>query len=145
MADTPIRQLALMLDKISQRQDEAERQKERDSLSYEEWAAISRIWSRQSEALSCAIIAEPPQTFDDVLAVLTELAAYHELVVGQGEEATERELRDLREMTDVAVKNCVSRLVGLFRPDEEPTEAQQQALARVSAQVRRWSPKSEER
>lgn len=142
---TPIRNMVLMLDTIAQRQDAIEAAEKRDDLCHEEWAPASRVWSRQQEALSCAIIAEPPQTFDDVLAVLTELAGRHDLITGQGEDATARELRDLGEMTAVAVKNCALRLAALFRPDDEPTEAQHQTLVWVSKQVEHWLPKTEAR
>ncbi|WP_156455540.1 hypothetical protein [Sphingomonas sp. CCH5-D11] len=145
MTTTPIRNLVLMLDAASQRQDAIEQAEARDDLTREEWVPASRVWSRQQEALSCAIVAEPPQTFDDVLAVLTELAGRHDLITGQGGEATERELRDLREMTGVAVKNCALRLAALFRPDEEPTESQHQALVWVSKQVEQWLPHTGER
>ena len=145
MTTTPIRNLVLMLDTASQRQDAIDVAEKRDDLSHAEWAPASRVWSRQQEALSCAIIAEPPQTFDDVLAVLTELVGRHDLITGQEEDATARELRDLGEMTAVAVKNCALRLAALFRPDEEPTEAQHQALAWVSKQVEQWLPKQEGR
>ena len=140
MISTPIRHLSLMLDAAAQRQGAIDAAEKRGDLSRDEWAPSSRVWSRQQEALSCAIIAEPPQTFDDVLAVLTELAGRHELITGQGEDATGRELRDLGEMTAVAVKNCALRLAALFRPDEEPTEAQHQALVWVSKQVEQWLP-----
>lgn len=140
MTTTPIRNLVLMLDTASQRQDAIDVAEKRDDLSHAEWAPASRVWSRQHEALSCAIIAEPPQTFDDVLAVLTELAGRHDLITGQGEDATARELRDLGEMTAVAVKNCALRLAALFRPEGEPTDAQRQALVWVSKQVEQWLP-----
>lgn len=143
MTTTPIRNLVLMLDAAGQRQDAIEAAEKRDDLSREEWAPASRVWSRQQEALSCAIIAEPPQSFDDVLAVLTELAGRHDLITGQGDDATARELRDLGEMTAVAVKNCAARLAVLFRPDEAPTAAQHQALVWVSRQVEQWLPKPE--
>ncbi|NNG59805.1 hypothetical protein [Sphingomonas paucimobilis] len=145
MTTTPIRNLVLMLNAAAQRQDAIEAAEKRDDLSREEWAPASRVWSRQQEALSSAIIAEPPQTFDDVLAVLTELAGRHDLITGQGEDATARELRDLGEMTAVAVKNCAVRLATLFRPDDEPTEAQHQALVWVSKQVEQWLPQAEGR
>lgn len=145
MTTTPIRNLVLMLNAAAQRQDAIEAAEKRDDLSREEWAPASRVWSRQQEALSSAIIAEPPQTFDDVLAVLTELAGRHDLITGQGEDATARELRDLGEMTAVAVKNCAVRLAALFRPDDEPTEAQHQALVWVSKQVEQWLPQAEGR
>ena len=134
MTTTPIRNLVLMLDAAAQRQDAIEAAEKRDDLSREEWAPASRVWSRQQEALSSAIIAEPPQTFDDVLAVLTELTGRHDLITGQGEDATARELHDLGEMTAVAVKNCALRMAALFRPDEEPTEAQHQALVGIDIQ-----------
>lgn len=140
MSSTPIRNLSLMLDAAAQRQGAIEAAEKRDDLSHGEWASASRVWSRQQEALSCAIIAEPPQTFDDVLTVLTELAGRHDLITGQGEGATSRELRDRGEMTAVAAKNCALRLAALFRPDEEPTEAQHQALVWVSKQVEQWLP-----
>ncbi|MDF2494235.1 hypothetical protein [Sphingomonas sp.] len=145
MATTPIRNLALMLDTVRERQEALDAAEKRNDLSHVEWAPASRVWSRQQQALSCAIIAEPPQTFDDVLAVLTELAGWHDLIMGQGEDATDRELRDLHEMTGVAVANCTQRLAGLFRPDEEPTEAQHSSLSCVSKQVEQWLPKQEGR
>ena len=145
MENSPIRNLVLMLDAASQRQDALETAQKRDDLSRDDWARASRIWSRQQEALSCAIIAEPPQTFDDVLAILTELAGRQDLITGQGEDATARDLRDLGEMTAVAVKNCVLRLAALFRPGEEPTETQHQALVWVSKHVEQWLPKPEGR
>ena len=145
MTTTPIRHLVLMLDAAAQRQDAIEAAEKRDDLSREQWAPASRVWSRQQEALSCAIIAEPPQSFDDVLAVLTELAGRHDLITVQRDDATARESRDLGEMTAVPVKNCAARLAVLFRPDEEPTEAQHHALVWVSKQVEQWLPKSEGR
>lgn len=137
---TPTRHLVLMLDTVRERQEALDAAEKRNDLSHVEWASASRVWSRQQQALSCAIIAEPPQTFDDVLAVLSELAGWHELITGQGEDATERELRDLHEMTRVAVANCTQRLASLFRPDEEPTEAQRSALSWISKQTKQWLP-----
>ena len=145
MATTPIRNLVLMLDTASRRQEALVCAERRDDIPGNAWASASRVWSRQQDALSCAIIAEPPQTFDDVLAVLTELAGRHDLIMGEGEDATARELRDLHEMTGVAVKNCALRLAALFRPDDEPTEAQHQALAWLSKQVGNWLPATEGR
>lgn len=145
MTATPIRNLALMLDTVSQRQSALDDAQQRDDLSNAEWAPASRGWCRQQQALSCAIIAEPPQNFYDVLTVLTELAGHHDLILGQGEETTPRELRDLHEMTTVAVSNCILRLAGLFPPEEEPTESQHQSLGWVSKQIEQWLPKSEGR
>ena len=145
MTATPIRNLVLMLDIAGQRQQAIDTAEKRDDLPPGEWAAASRVWSRQQEALSCAIIAEPPQTFDDVLAILTELAGRHDLIVGQAEDATECELRDLQEMTGVAVKNCALRLAALFRPEEEPTESQHQALKWLTGQTKHWLPDAEGR
>jgi hypothetical protein len=142
---TPIRNLALLLDTAGQRQDAIDRAEKRGKLDQSEWAAASRVWSRQQEAISCAIIAEPPQNFDDVLAVLAELASRHDLIMGQGGDAAARELRDLHEMTAVAVKNCASRLARLFRPEVEPTEAQHQTFVWLSKQVERWLPSMEGR
>lgn len=140
MTTTPIRSLVLMLDAVRERQEALDIAERRNDLSHVEWAPASRVWSRQQQALSCAIIAEPPQTFDDVLAVLTELAGWHEMIMGQGEDATERELRDLHEMTGVAIANCTQRLASLFRPDDEPTEAQHSALSWLSRQTKQWLP-----
>ena len=142
---TPIRNLVLMLDTITQRHNALDCAQHRDDLSDAEWAPASRVWCRQQQALSLAIIAEPPQTFDDVLAVLAELAGHHDLILGQGEEASEREIRDLHKMTGVALANCVQRLAGLFQPDDEPTDTQHQSLVWVSKQVEQWLPAAEER
>lgn len=145
MTTTPIRNLVLMLEAANQRQEAIDAAEARGDLTNTEWAPASRVWSRQQEALSRAIIAEPPQNFDDVIAVLTELAGHHDLITGQGADTTEREIRDLGEMTAVAVKNCVLRLAGLFRPDAEPTEAQHQALMCLGKQAEQWLPRAEGR
>ena len=145
MTTTPIRNLALMLDAITQRHEALGHAQQRGDLSDVEWAPASRVWCRQQQALSCAIIAEPPQTFDDVIAVLTELAGWHELITGQGEEATERELRDLHEMTGVAVTNCTVCLAGLFRPGVEPTETQHAEIGRLAKLRQQWLPAQEVR
>lgn len=145
MGTTPIRHLVLMLDAARQRQEAIDAAEARGDLTNIEWAPASRVWSRQQEALSRAIIAEPPQNFDDVIAVLIELAEQHDLITGQAADATEREIRDLREMTAVAVKNCVLRLAGLFRPDMEPTEAQHRALSCLGKQADQWLSTAEAR
>lgn len=144
MSPTPIRSLVLMLETVAQRRDALERAQKRDDLSDAEWAPASRVWSRQQEALSCAILAEPPQNFDDVLAVLAELAGRHDLIIASGD-PTPNDLRDLHEMTAVAVANCTIRLAATFRPDDEPTETQHSALAWLGKQVRQWLPEQEGR
>jgi hypothetical protein len=140
MATTPIRSLVLMIGTANDRQNAVERASTAGDWSSNDWAAASRIWSRQQYALASAIIEEPPQTFDDVLAVLINLANRHDLVVGEGEDASERELRDLGEMTGVSIKNIIARLAGMFRPDEEPTESMHRDLDCNAAQVAKWLP-----
>jgi hypothetical protein len=140
MATTPIRSVVLMIETANDRQNAVERASTAGDWSSNDWAAASRIWSRQQHALASAIIEEPPQTFDDVLAVLINLANRHDLVVGEGEDASERELRDLGEMTGVAIKNIIARLAGMFRPDDEPTESMHRDLDCNAAQVAKWLP-----
>jgi hypothetical protein len=140
MATTPIRSLVLMIETADSRQTAVERASTAGDWASDDWAAASRIWSRQQHALASAIIEEPPQTFDDVLAVLVSLSNRHDLIVGEGEDATDRELRDLREMTGVAIKNIIARLAGMFRPDDEPTESMHRDLVCNAAQVAQWLP-----
>lgn len=140
MTITPIRNLVLMMDAASKRQEAIEAAERRGDLGSHQSSAASRVWSRQHEALSGAILAEPPQTFDDVIAVLSELASYHDLVVDEPDGLSKRELRDLHETTNVAVKNCALRLAALFRPDCEPTDHQHDAMIWVSKQVEQWLP-----
>ena len=140
MATTPIRSLVMMIETANDRQTAVERASTADDWSSDDWAAASRIWSRQQHALASAIIEEPPQTFDDVLAVLVSLAKRHDLIIGEGEDVTDRELRDLREITGVAIKNIIARLAGMFRPEDEPTETMHRDLVCNAAQVARWLP-----
>lgn len=140
MSTTPIRNLVLMIDTIAKRQDAIDAAEKRGDLSHHDWAPASRIWSRQHEALQCAIIAEPPQTFDDVLTVLSELAVRHDLITTQSDDTAASDLRDLHEMTTVAVKNCALRLASLYRPDAEPTEPQHEMLVLLSTQAKQWLP-----
>lgn len=140
MTTTPIRNLVLMLEIDRQRHETLEAAEKRDDITRAEWAPASRVWSRQQEALASAIIAEPPQTFDDVLAVLIELAVLHDEITGLCEDATEREIRDLHETTGVAVKNCLLRLCTLFRPDHDLTEAQHQSTLYLTKQAEQWLP-----
>lgn len=140
MATTPIRSLVLMVETANNRQNAVDRASAAGDGAFADCAAASRIWSRQQHALASAIIEEPPQTFDDVLAVLVSLANRHDLIVGEGEDATDRELRDLREMTGVAIKNIIARLAGMFRPDDEPTESMHRDLVCNAAQVAQWLP-----
>ncbi len=135
---TPIRSLMLMLDIVRLRHEALDEAERREELTRGEWAPMSRTWSRQGEALSRAIIAEPPQTVDDVLAVLGELAGLRDLLVEQGEEPDERERRSLNEMTDFAIKNCIGCLAATIHPQEQPTEAQRSTFAWVSKQVAQW-------
>lgn len=145
MAPTPIRNLALMMDAASKRQEAIEAAEQRDDLTLQQSNFASRVWSRQHEALSRAILAEPPQTFSDVLTVLGQLASYHDIAVNESDTLTKRDLRDLHETTNVAVKNCAHRLASLFRPDEEPTDSQHDELTWVGREVEQWLPKQRER
>lgn len=80
------------------------------------WSSSSRIWSRQIEALICAIIAEPPQTIDDALSVLCALAEYRDAVDMDDTTEKMREVRNRDEMTDVAVHNCIVAIARDHRP-----------------------------
>lgn len=140
MATTPIRSLVLMIETANDRQTAVEHASTAGDWDSGDSAAASRIWSRQQHALASAIVEEPPQTFDDVLAVLVSLANRHDLIVGEGEDATDRELRDLREMTGIAIKNIIARLAGMFRPEDEPTETMHRDLVCNAAQVSQWLP-----
>ncbi|RDE05575.1 hypothetical protein [Sphingomonas aracearum] len=138
MTTTPIRNLTLMLDTVNKRLSAVDAAEQRDDLTRSEAAPANRVWCRQANALTCAIIAEPPQNFDDVLAVLSALSRWQDLITT--EDDNERDLRDLHEMTGVAVNNCVLRLASLFRPDEEPTDTQHQDLVCIGRQANRWLP-----
>ena len=145
MTATPIRNLLLMIDTVNQRHDAIDVADKRGELIHGDWAAASRVWSRQQQALSCAIIAEPPQNLEDVLTVLAELAARHDLIMEQGEDTTEHELRDLHEMTAVAVKNCALQLASQYQPEPALTGCQQSSLSWLSKQVAQWLPSMEGR
>lgn len=140
MATTPIRSLVLMIETAAVRQHSIDDASKGEDWTQGEWSAASRVWSRQQHALASAIIEEPPQNFDDVLAVLVHLANRHDLILGMEEDVTERELRNLRQMTGVAIKNCVIRLAGMFRPDEEITETLHADIACFGKQVGQWLP-----
>jgi hypothetical protein len=134
-----------MLDVNAQRQDALEDGAGRGgNVNSPEWAMCSRIWSRQQEALSCAIIAEPPEDMEDVLAVLAELAAHHDLISGQ-DEVTARELRDLHEMSAVAVVNCAAAMSRLLTPEQEPTEAEHASRVWLFKRIEQWLPAKEGR
>lgn len=137
MDNTPIRNLVLMLDAATRRQEVLEAAFDRPELQ-EEWASASRALSRQQQALAHAIVTEPPRTFDDVLAVLVELDGL--LLAADLDEQSDYERRNLHETASVAVRNCAVELARTIRPDLEPTESQHDAIARMAGQTERWLP-----
>lgn len=140
MTTTPIRYLMQMEETCAARHQAVDSASNAEGLSHGDWAPGSRVWSRQQHAIASAIIAEPPQDFDDVLAVLTHLICRHDMIVGEGEDASELDLRDLREMTGVALKNCGLTLAATIRPQNEPTAALHESLAFIRKSRHDWLP-----
>ena len=138
-ATRPIQSLVLMIESANDRQAAVERASTAGNCASGDWAAASRIWSRQQHAFASVIIEEPPQTFDDVLPVFVSLANRHDLIVGEGEDATDLEFRDLREMAGVAINTTLARLAGMFRPDER-TETMHRVLGGNAAEVAQRLP-----
>jgi hypothetical protein len=139
MTTTPIRTLMQMHETCSARQSAVDRASNSDTEGTDRWAAASRVWSRQHDGLTSTILAEPPQNFDDVLAVLLHLVGRRDMILGD-EGATKSELRDLQETTDVALKNCVVALAAMVRPDGEPTEFVHDSLHWISGHIGQWLP-----
>jgi hypothetical protein len=136
MADhlTPIRSILNMRDLTRQRSEAVDAM-----VEAEEWAAASRVWSRQSEALLLAAVAEPPTNAEDALAVLTCLAEMRDQR-GDGGNLSPFRAVDLAEMTTVAVQNCVVALAGNLVPKEDYTEAEVRSVEWSAKQVARWLP-----
>lgn len=137
--NTPIRNLVLMQEAVAKRQDALETAQSRDELSNVECDPMLRIWCRQHDGLTQAILAEPPQTFDDVLAVLIELEGFMDLHM-TADPMMGRELETFHEVIAVAVTNCTARLAATFRLEHEPTEAQRTDIDRIAHNAERWAP-----
>ena len=135
---TPIRDLMAMLERAIDRgaaTDQAPHNAN-DSMP-------SRSWSRQHSAITSAIIHEPPQDAADVLAVLMRLAAHHDVISSAGDEATQRERRDLNEMIAIALPNCITKLAELLPASGWRTKDVEDELRYHAGQVRRWLPNVE--
>lgn len=104
-----------------------------------DWARGSRVWSRQSDGLTMAILAEPPQSIDDVQTILMNLVEFRDLL-GSYEDATAKEIRDRDEITDVAVHNCVVGMATLVTPDFEPTDYDLRSIDWSIGLTKGWLP-----
>lgn len=132
---TPIRGLMAMLERAAQRGEATDRapQNAKNMMP-------SRAWGRQHSALTSAIIHEPPQDAVDVLAVLMRLAAHHDLIASDGDEAPPRDLQDLNEMIAVALPNCITKLAEMLPDGDWRTREVADELNYHALQVQRWLP-----
>ncbi len=109
-----------------------------------EGSFASRVWSRQIEGLTATILAEPPVTTDDVLAVLSCLAEARDLFDSSDAQCA-RAVRDLNETTDVAIQNCVVALAAIKSTTSAPSPTEQDDIAWSVKQVARWLPQPAEK
>ena len=130
---TPIQAPMDMRVLANQRNDAVEVAGQQDDGAPAEWAAASRIWSRQSEALCLAIVGEPPKSVSDAIAVLSCLAELRDQHDGADYESRFAE-RDIAEMTDVALHNCIVAMASGALHSAGPD------VRWSAAQVERWAP-----
>lgn len=100
----------------------------------------SRLWCRQREALMVAMIAEPPATLADAMALLAVLSEWRDLIGAQGEDMSARDRLALDEMTTIALANC-----NICLADSEPHDAQFtpdhiETIGWLQRQSERWLP-----
>jgi hypothetical protein len=110
-----------------------------DDLALSEWSRASRVWSRQADALRHAIIGEPPTNLEDALSVLVCLAEMrHEDEMSDNESPIP--VCNVREMTDVAIHNCIRALAANVTPSTDPTETEVRDVDWSAGQCARWLP-----
>jgi hypothetical protein len=132
-----IRTLVRMLATCSERQDALEGP---DSLTGDvcspEWSTASRVWTRQQEALSSAIVAEPPEDLREVLAVLAELAARQCELLNTA--ATPEQLREIHELSAAATVNCAVAMMRLLPAEESPGEPEYAGWGWLPNRAKYW-------
>jgi hypothetical protein len=106
----------------------------------DEWAAASRVWSRQGNAFLLAIIGEPPTNPEDALAVLGCLAELRDQYHIADKLSDDRH-GEIAEMTNVAVQNCIVALATSIVPADEYTESEIDGFDWSAKQRSQWLPK----
>jgi hypothetical protein len=138
-ARTTIRLLMDLRHAAHVRNDAVEAASNADDPSLPEWNQASRAWSRQAEALRLAVIAEPPASLDDVLSVMicvAELRDQHDDLA----DISPHSARDIAELTDVAIHNCVRALAADIVPPFDLPESEIRDIDWSVRQIRRWLP-----
>lgn len=138
-APTPIRTLMNMRHIAHLRNDAVEAASKAEDWLESDWARASRLWSRQAEALLLAVIAESPSNLDDVLSVMICLAEIRHQHDTSAELSPYRD-RDVAEMTDIAVHNCVRALAANVVPQDDLPESEIRDVDWSVKQVQHWLP-----
>lgn len=100
----------------------------------------SRVWSRQRNSLMLAILAEPPVTLADGMAVLAILSEWRDLLLAAGEDMSARDRRDLDEVTTVALTNCNVCLSCAEPYDAQFTHDHVETIGWLHRDQERWLP-----
>lgn len=106
-------------------------------------SAASRVWSRQRNGLVDAVLAEPPVTSADALIILATLSEWRDLIEGAGDLITERDRRNLDEVTTIALANVNTCLGATVACHDNHTPDYRETLAWVDRQTERWLPRAE--
>jgi hypothetical protein len=131
---TTIRRLMKLREEASRRSNAVEALTDREVQPL-----ASRVWSRQGNAIVIAIIAEPPTSAEDALSVLCCLAELRDQNKIADEDSPHSS-RDMAEMTDVAIHNCIAALAGNITPSADLLPTQDQDIAWSVRYARRWLP-----
>jgi len=112
----------------------------KDRLEAVEDNEASRLWCRQRQGLMVAMIAEPPVTLADAMALLAVLSEWRDLIGSQGEDMAASERLALDEMTTIALANC-----NICLADAEPHDAQftvdhVETIGWLQRKSERWLP-----
>jgi hypothetical protein len=110
-----------------------------DDPSLAEWAQASRNWSRQGNALLQAVVAEPPRNLDDVLSVmmcLAEMRDQHDDLA----DISPHTARDVAEMTDIAIHNCIRALAATVAPQCDLPDSEIRDIDWSAKRIAHWLP-----
>lgn len=102
--------------------------------------AASRVWCRQRNGLMAAIVVEPPVTVADATIVMATLAEWRDLLLGEGDDLSARDRRDLEEVTTTALTNCVTCIAGATPDDVPRTVDHLETIGWLERQTERWLP-----
>jgi hypothetical protein len=141
MNATPIRALMNQRHIAIERNEAVETASNTQEWDQEVWAHASRVWSRQSEALILAVVAEPPCNLEDVLSVLSCLAEVRNLHEDGADQSRFRD-RDVQELTNVAIQNCVRALAAKVQPKHELPTSDVRDIEWSVDMTRRWLPEA---